>query len=87
MPCSATHLAEALGAINSGSPSILSFLVDDYRQSTDYVSRMKLLRVIHDYGNKGAEAFARLKAEADKDHDAILFEHIECDLIDSRKYA
>ena len=79
-------LADALGAINSGSPAILSFLVEDYRQSTDYVSRMKLLRVIHDYGARGIEAFAKLKAEADKDQ-AMFFEHIECDLIDSRKYA
>lgn len=79
-------LAEALGAINSGSPEILAFLVEDYRQSTDYVSRMKLLRVIHDYGRRGAEAFNMLKAEADPER-AILFKHIECDLIDSRKYA
>ena len=78
-------LAEALGAINSGSPEILAFLVEDYRQSTDYVSRMKLLRVIHDYGRRGAETFNLLKAEADPER-AVLFEHIECDLID-RKYA
>lgn len=79
-------LAEALGAINSGSPEILAFLVEDYRQSTDYVSRMKLLRVIHDYGRRGREAFNMLKNEADEER-AILFEHIECDLIDKEKYA
>lgn len=76
-------LAEALGALNSGSPEILQFLVDDFLQTTDYVSRMKLLRVIHDYGRNGKPTFERLKASANEET-APYFAHIECDLIDKR---
>ena len=76
-------LAEALGALNSGSPEILQFLVDDFLQTTDYVSRMKLLRVIHDYGRKGKPTFDKLKASATEET-APYFAHIECDLIDKR---
>ena len=79
-------LAEAMGAINSGSPEILNFLTEDFLQTTDYVTRMKLLRVIHGYGRRGKETFDRLKAVATPDL-LPYFEHIECDLIDSRKYA
>lgn len=79
-------LAEALGAINSGSPEILHFLTEDFLQTTDYVSRMKILRVIHGYGRRGREAFEALKAQATEEL-APFFDHIECDLIDSRKYA
>ena len=75
--------AEALGALNSGSPEILQFLVDDFLQTTDYVSRMKLLRVIHDYGRKGKPTFDKLKASATEET-APYFAHIECDLIDKR---
>lgn len=80
------ELAEALGAINSGNPKVLQFLEDDFMQTTDYVTRMMLLRVIHNYGTIGQEAYQRLKEEAPKEF-AIYFEHIECDLIDSRRYA
>ena len=80
------ELAEALGAINSGNPKVLQFLEDDFMQTTDYVTRMMLLRVIHDYGAIGAMAYERLKAESPKEF-AIYFEHIECNLIDSRRYA
>ena len=69
--------------MNSGSPEILQFLVDDFLQTTDYVSRMKLLRVIHDYGRSGKTTFERLKASANEET-APYFAHIECDLIDKR---
>ena len=80
------ELAEALGRMNSGNPEVLQFLEDDFMQTTDYVTRMMLLRVIHDYGKLGKEAYERLKSEAPEEF-AIYFEHIECNLIDSRKYA
>ena len=80
------ELAEALGRMNSGNPEVLQFLEDDFMQTTDYVTRMMLLRVIHDYGRLGKEAYERLKSEAPEEF-AIYFEHIECNLIDSRKYA
>ena len=54
--------------------------------TTDYQSRMQLLRVIHQYGKKGLAAFKKLKAETPREY-AIYFEHIECNLIDSRRYA
>jgi len=80
------ELTEALGLMDSGNPEVLRFLVDDFMSTTDYVSRMKLLRVIHDYGQKGREAFASLKAQSPREY-KIYFDHIECDLIDSRRYA
>lgn len=80
------ELAEALGAINSGNPKVLQFLEDDFMQTTDYVTRMMLLRVIHGYGAIGRQAYERLKEEAPKEF-AIYFQHIECDLIDSSRYA
>ena len=79
-------LAEALGAINSGSAEVLKFLTEDFLQTTDYVTRMKLLRVIRGYGSRGREAYEQLKATSPEEY-AIYFKHIECDLIDSRKYA
>lgn len=79
-------LAEALGMINSGSADVVRFLEYDYAHATDAVSRMKLLRVLYDYGDKGRAAYERLKREAAPDK-AVFFEHIECNLIDSRKYA
>ncbi len=79
-------LAEALGRINSGSPEVLNFLVEDFQQTTDYVTRMRLLRVIYNYGRHGRDAFYQLKATCSPDY-AIYFEHIECNLIDSRRYA
>lgn len=79
-------LAEALGAINSGNAEVLKFLSEDFLQTTDYVTRMKLLRVIRGYGRKGLETYNKLKATSPEEF-AIYFEHIECDLIDSRKYA
>ena len=79
-------LAEALGRINSGNPEVLNFLVEDFQQTTDYVTRMRLLRVIYDYGRRGRDAFYQLKATCSPDY-AIYFEHIECNLIDSRRYA
>ena len=80
------ELAEALGAINSGNPEVLHFLEEDFMQTTDYVTRMMLLRVIHGYGKLGLNAYNRLKKESPREF-SIYFEHIECDLIDSRKYA
>ena len=79
-------LAEAMGAIGSGNPEILAFLKDDFLQTTDYVTRMKLLRVIHDYGEAGLRVFQELRSETQEEY-AIYFDHIECDLIDSRRYA
>lgn len=80
------ELAEALGTINSGNPKVLQFLEDDFMQTTDYVTRMMLLRVIHNYGTIGLQAYERLKEDAPQEF-AIYFEHIECNLIDSRRYA
>ena len=80
------ELAEALGAINSGNPQVLQFLEDDFLQTTDYVTRMMLLRVIHNYGSIGKKAYEKLKEESPEEF-AIYFEHIECDLIDSSRYA
>ena len=79
-------LAEALGAINSGKPEVIHFLMDDYRKATDTVTKVRLLRVLYEYGGKGHEAYKTLKAEA-PEYDKIVFEHIECKYIDSRKYA
>ena len=79
-------LAEALGAINSGNPDVVRFLAEDFLQTTDYVSRMVLLRVIYRYGSIGRSAYEKLKAEATPETQPY-FAHIECDLIDSRRYA
>lgn len=79
-------LAEALCAINSGNPEVLKFLVDDYLKATSAVNKVGLLRVLYSYGEKGREAFMRLKKQAPK-YDKMYFEHIESKLIDSRKYA
>ena len=79
-------LAEAMGAIGSGNPVILQFLTEDFLQTTDYVTRMILLRVIHGYGEEGLKTFNRLKAEVSEEYQPY-FVHIECDLIDSRRYA
>ena len=80
------ELAKALSSINSGNPEVLKFLEEDFLQTTDYVTRMLLLRTIHDYGSIGLKTYKRLKKEAPAEY-AIYFEHIECELIDSRRYA
>ncbi|MBQ2172098.1 MAG: hypothetical protein II454_02770 [Bacteroidales bacterium] len=79
-------LADALGALGTGNPETLKFMVDDFLQTTDYVTRMVLLRVIYRYGDKGRAAYEKLKAEATPELQPY-FAHIECDLIDSRRYA
>jgi hypothetical protein len=79
-------LAEALGAIHSGNPEVVRFLADDLVQTTDYVSRMTLLRVIHDYGAIGLQTYEKIKAESNFELEPY-FAHIECNLIDSRRYA
>ena len=79
-------LADALGAINSGNPEVVNYLVYDYRESTDYISKMKALKVLYNYGRRGKDAFNMLKAEAG-DEEKPLFTHIENKLLDSRKYA
>ena len=79
-------LAEALGSINSGKPAVVHFLMDDYRKATDTVTKVRLLRVLYDYGTSGREAYLQLKSEA-PEYDQIVFSHIECEFIDSRKYA
>lgn len=79
-------LAEAMGTIGSGNPEILKFLADDFLQTTDYVTRMNLLRVIYNYGPRGREAFYQLKEKTAGEYQPY-FAHIECDLIDSSRYA
>lgn len=79
-------LAEALGAIGSDNPEVVSFMVDDFLQTTDYVTRMVLLRVVYRYGDIGRQAYEKIKAEATPEIQPY-FAHIECDLIDSRRYA
>ena len=79
-------LADALGAINSGNPEVVNYLVYDYHESTDYISKMKALKVLYNYGRRGKDAFNMLKAEAG-DEEKPLFTHIENKLLDSRKYA
>lgn len=79
-------LAEALGALNSGKQDVVNFLMDDYRKATDTVTKVRLLRVLYNYGEKGLDAYLTLKREA-PEYDRILFSHIECKYIDSRKYA
>ena len=61
-------------------------MVDDFLQTTDYVTRMVLLRVVYRYGDIGRQAYEKLKAEATPEIQPY-FAHIECDLIDSRRYA
>ena len=80
------ELAKALANINSGNPAVLKFLEDDFLQTTDAVTRMLLLRTIRMYGDLGRKTYERLKAETPKEF-SIFFEHIECDLIDSTRYA
>ena len=80
------ELAKALANINSGNPAVLKFLEDDFLQTTDAVTRMLLLRTIRMYGDLGRQTYERLKAETPKEF-SIFFEHIECDLIDSTRYA
>lgn len=79
-------LAEAMGTIGSGNPEILKFLADDFLQTTDYVTRMILLRVLYNYGTRGREEFYRLKESTAEEYQPY-FSHIECDLIDSSRYA
>lgn len=79
-------LAEAMGTIGSGNPEILKFLADDFLQTTDYVTRMILLRVLYNYGTRGREEFYRLKESTAGEYQPY-FSHIECDLIDSSRYA
>ena len=79
-------VAEACGAINSGNPKVIRFLVDDYRESTDTLSKVKLLSVLYNYGQEGLTAFYKLKTEVPS-RDLHIFDHVECKLIDSRKYA
>lgn len=79
-------LAEALGAINSGKQEVVDFLMDDYRKATDTVTKVRLLRVLYNYGTIGKKAYQMLKGEA-PEYDKIVFSHIECEYIDSRKYA
>lgn len=80
------QLAMALGQINSGNPEVLKFLEEDFLQTTDAVTRMLLLRTIRGYGDIGRQAYERLKRETPRAF-AIFYEHIECDLIDSSRYA
>lgn len=79
-------LAEAIGTLGSGNPEVVKFLEEDFLQTTDYVTRMVLLRTIYRYGEIGHRAYERLKAQATPELQPY-FVHIECDLIDSRRYA
>ena len=64
----------------------MDFLVEDYRQTTDAVTRMKLLSTLYDYGVRGRIAYEELKASSEEEY-MIFFQHIECELIDNKKYA
>ena len=79
-------LAEAIGALGSGNPEVVQFLEEDFLQTTDYVTRMVLLRVLYRYGDIGRKAYTRLREDATPEL-LPYFVHIECDLIDSRHYA
>ena len=79
-------LAEALGSINSGKQEVAQFLMDDYRKATDTVTKVRLLNVLYNYGTIGREGYNTLRSEAPA-YDKIVFSHIECEYIDSRKYA
>lgn len=79
-------IAEALGKLGHGSASVVDFLVDGYHMATDYVTGMKLLRILFNCGEAGREAFYRLKAASEPKY-VIMFEHIECPLIKSERYA
>ena len=79
-------LVEAFGNIQSDRQDVVDFLVEDYRQTTDAVTRMKLLSTLYDYGIRGRIAYEDLKASSEKEYE-IFFQHIECPLIDNKKYA
>ena len=79
-------LSEALGAINSGSEEVLGFLTEEYLKATDTVTKIRLLRVLYFYGEGGRKTFLSLKERA-SGYDQTLFSHIECQYIDSKKYA
>lgn len=79
-------LAEALGTITSGKREVVDFLMNDYLKATDTVTKVRLLRVLYNYGEIGRSAYMMLKNEA-PEYDQIIFEHIECKYIDSRRYA
>ena len=76
----------ALSAIDSGSPEVVDFIVDDYYKATSAVGKVALLKALYDYGEIGKEAFMKLKAKV-PEYDLIYFDHVQCNLIDSRKYA
>ena len=79
-------LVEAFGNIKSDRQDVVDFLVEDYRQTTDAVTRMKLLSTLYDYGVRGRLAYEELKASSEEEY-KIFFQHIECELIDNNKYA
>ena len=60
--------------------------MDDYRKATDTQTKVRLLNVLYNYGTIGREGYITLRDEAPA-YDKIVFSHIECEYIDSRKYA
>lgn len=79
-------ICEALGNMGSANPEVVSFLEKAYKMATDYVTGMKLLRILYNYGTAGRDAYYRLKERSAREYLA-LFEHIECPLIKSERYA
>lgn len=79
-------LANALGNIRSDNSEVIEFLVKDYKDATEAVNKVHLLKVLYDYGPKGLEAYKKLKEECPED-DLRFFDHIECEYIDSTNYA
>lgn len=79
-------LANALGNIRSDNSEVIEFLVKDFKDATEAVNKIHLLKVLYDYGPKGMAAYNQLKSESPED-DLKYFEHIECEYIDSKNYA
>ena len=79
-------IAEALGNIKSGNPEVIDFYVKDFKETTRAATKVRLLRNLYDYGSAGRAAYELLKKEA-KEDDIRFFDHVECEYIDSRKYA
>ena len=75
-----------MGNIRSDNSEVIEFLVKDYKDATEAVNKVHLLKVLYDYGPKGLEAYKKLKEECPED-DLRFFDHIECEYIDSTNYA
>lgn len=79
-------LGDALGNIKSGNPEVIECLLKDYDDVTEAVAKVHVLKVLHDYGPAGLKAYNELKSKCSED-DKRFFDHIECELLDSSRYA